>query len=139
MVMMLASIPSPPSNGFHLGTLFVHAYGLMYLLGLTAAIALTVRRWERPGGARWLVYDVAVWAFPAGIIGARLYNLATSWDEVPDHWWGPLAIWKGAGFAPQRDRARPRTRDLPAADGAAPAEYAVTGYRSAEPGALTTL
>jgi hypothetical protein len=27
---MLASIPSPPDNGLHVGPLFVHAYGLAY-------------------------------------------------------------------------------------------------------------
>jgi prolipoprotein diacylglyceryl transferase len=67
----------------------------MYLLGLTAAILITIRRWERAGGSRETVYDVAVWGFPAGVIGGRLYFLATSWDQVPRHWWGPLAIWTG--------------------------------------------
>ena len=32
---------------------------------------------------------------PAGLVGGRLYFLATSWNEVPDHWWGPLAVWQG--------------------------------------------
>jgi prolipoprotein diacylglyceryl transferase len=41
------------------------------------------------------VYDVALWGFPAGVIGGRLYFLATSWNEVPPHWWGAFAIWKG--------------------------------------------
>jgi len=36
-----------------------------------------------------------VWGVGAGIVGARLYHLATSWNEVPDQWWGPFAIWKG--------------------------------------------
>jgi prolipoprotein diacylglyceryl transferase len=92
---MLASIPSPPSNGIHLGPLEVRIYGLMYLVGLIAAIAITSRRWERQGGSRELVHEVSLWAFPAGLIGGRLYFLATSWNEVPDHWWGPLAVWKG--------------------------------------------
>ena len=92
---MLASIPSPSSNGLHLGPLFVHAYGLAYVVGVIAAVAITSRRWERQGGSRELVQEVALWAFPAGLIGGRLYFLATSWNEVPDHWWGPLAIWKG--------------------------------------------
>ncbi len=39
--------------------------------------------------------EIAVWGVPAGIVGGRLYYLATSWNEVPDHWWGPLAVWKG--------------------------------------------
>src|SRR5438876_12013 len=92
---MLASIPSPTGSGFHLGPLFVHAYGVAYIFALLAAIAITVRRWERRGGSRELVYEVALWGFPAGLIGGRLYFLATSWNEVPNRWWGPLAIWQG--------------------------------------------
>ena len=91
----IAFIPSPPSNGLHIGPLFFHAYGLAYLLALAAAVAITIRRWEAKGGDRDLVYEVALWGFPAGIIGGRLYFLATSWNEVPPHWWGPFAIWKG--------------------------------------------
>ena len=52
-------------------------------------------RWKAQGGNPELVYEVALWAFPAGLIGGRLYFLATSWSEVPDHWWGPFAIWDG--------------------------------------------
>lgn len=92
---MLASIPSPAANGFHIGPLFVHAYGLAYVVAVTAAVILTRRRWEALGGDRELVYDVALWGFPAGVIGGRLYFLATSWNQVPPHWWGPFAIWKG--------------------------------------------
>jgi prolipoprotein diacylglyceryl transferase len=62
-----------------------------------AAVTITVRRWGARDGHRDLVYEVALWGFPAGIIGGRLYFLATSWNEVPPHWWGPFAVWKG-GF-----------------------------------------
>jgi prolipoprotein diacylglyceryl transferase len=92
---MLASIPSPPGNGVHLGPLFIHAYGIAYAVGLAAAITIAARRWEARGGSRQLVHEVALWGFPAGLIGGRLYFLATSWSEVPDHWWGPLAVWHG--------------------------------------------
>jgi prolipoprotein diacylglyceryl transferase len=92
---MLVTIPSPPSNGFHLGPLFVHAYGLAYVLAVVAAVAITSRRWERAGGDRGLVNEVAMWGFPAGLVGGRLYFLATSWSEVPHHWWGPFAVWEG--------------------------------------------
>lgn len=91
----VAFIPSPPTNGFYLGPLFVHAYGLAYVLAVIAAVAITVRRWRVKGGERDLVYEVALWGFPAGLIGGRLYFLATSWNEVPPHWWGPFAVWKG--------------------------------------------
>jgi prolipoprotein diacylglyceryl transferase len=92
---VLWSIPSPSSNGVHIGPLFIHAYGLAYVFAVAAAVMLTRRRWEAVGGHRELVYDVALWGFPAGIIGGRLYFLATSWNEVPPHWWGPLAVWQG--------------------------------------------
>jgi prolipoprotein diacylglyceryl transferase len=92
---MLWSIPSPSANGFHIGPLFIHAYGLAYVVAVTAAVILTRRRWEAVGGHRDLVYDVALWGFPAGVIGGRLYFLATSWNEVPHHWWGVFAVWKG--------------------------------------------
>jgi prolipoprotein diacylglyceryl transferase len=92
---MLSSIPSPSFNGVHLGPLEIRIYGLAYVVAVVAAILITTRRWERQGGSRGLVREVALWGFPAGLIGGRLYFLATSWNEVPDHWWGPLAIWKG--------------------------------------------
>jgi prolipoprotein diacylglyceryl transferase len=91
----VAFIPSPPTNGFYVGPLFVHAYGLAYILAVAAAVAITMRRWEAKGGERDLVYEVALWGFPAGLIGGRLYFLATSWNEVPPHWWGPFAVWRG--------------------------------------------
>jgi prolipoprotein diacylglyceryl transferase len=92
---VVASIPSPSSNGVHVGPLLVHAYGLAYVAAVIAAVAITTRRWESAGGDRQLVQEVALWGFPAGLVGGRLYFLATSWNEVPDHWWGPFAIWKG--------------------------------------------
>jgi prolipoprotein diacylglyceryl transferase len=95
LLRMLGSIPAPPSNGLHLGPVLVHAYGLAYVVAVLAAIAITTKRWEARGGSRELVFEVALWGFPAGLIGGRLYFLATSWNEVPAHWWGPLAIWRG--------------------------------------------
>jgi prolipoprotein diacylglyceryl transferase len=92
---MLASIPSPSSNGFHLGPLFFHFYGLCYLVGITAAIILTRRLWRAKGGDPDLVYTVAMWGVPAGILGGRLYHDITSWNEVPHNWYGWIAIWQG--------------------------------------------
>ncbi len=92
---MLAAIPSPASSGLQLGPFEVHVYGLMYVVGLAAAVLIAGRRWERQGGSRALVYEVAMWGFPAGVIGGRLYFDLTSASEVPAHWWGPFAIWDG--------------------------------------------
>jgi prolipoprotein diacylglyceryl transferase len=128
---VLATLPSPPNNGIEIGPFFFHAYGLAYVAALVAAIAITSRRWERVGGDRALVQEVALWGFPAGLIGGRLYFLATSWNEVPDHWWGPFAIWQGglgiwggiaAGTLAGLIVLRRRGADIPAfLDTAAPA------------------
>jgi prolipoprotein diacylglyceryl transferase len=94
-VIVFASIPSPSTNVLHLGPLAVHFYGLMYVVALVAAVAIVRRRWTALGGDPGLPAEVALWAFPAGLVGGRLYFLATSWDQVPAHWWGPLAVWRG--------------------------------------------
>ena len=36
-----------------------------------------------------------MWGFPAGLIGGRIYFLITTPSQIPPHWWGPFAIWKG--------------------------------------------
>jgi prolipoprotein diacylglyceryl transferase len=95
LLTVAGAIPSPSFNELHVGPFSIHVYGLMYVLAVVAAILLASRRWERAGGDRTLVREVALWAFPAGLVGGRLYHLATSWNEVPHHWWGPFAIWKG--------------------------------------------
>jgi prolipoprotein diacylglyceryl transferase len=92
---MLASIPSPPSNGISLGPLFLHAYGLCYGIAVITAVFICARRWRALGGDPKLVEECALWGFPAGLIGGRLYHVITSWNEVPHTWWGPFAIWKG--------------------------------------------
>ncbi len=93
----LAFIPSPPISGFHIGPLFLHFYGLMYVIGIALAIYITRRRWAAVGGDPDLVQTVALWAVPAGIIGARIYfDITTPFDITPKHeWWGPLAVWNG--------------------------------------------
>jgi prolipoprotein diacylglyceryl transferase len=91
----LAFIPSPSANGVHLGPPDIHVPGLMYVVGIALAVWITVRRWEAAGGTRSLVYDVAVWAVPAGIIGGRIYFDLTTPFDIPHHWWGPLAVWSG--------------------------------------------
>jgi len=92
----LAFIPPPAVPGVHLGPLLVHFYGMMYAVGIALALYISVRRWVAAGGDRELVYDVAGWGIPAGIIGARVYfDLTTPFDITPRAWWGPLAVWDG--------------------------------------------
>ena len=90
-----AFIPSPPHNGFYIGPLFIHAYGLAYVFAVAAAIFVTRWRWRKVGGDPDIAYEAAAWGFPAGLIGGRIYFLITTPSQIPPHWWGPFAIWKG--------------------------------------------
>jgi prolipoprotein diacylglyceryl transferase len=91
----LAFIPSPAQNGFSIGPLFFHAYGIAYVFAVAAAILIARRRWRAVGGDPDLPYEVAMWAFPGGLIGGRIYFDLTTPSQIPDHWWGVFAIWDG--------------------------------------------
>ncbi len=92
---LLAYIPSPSSNGFSVGPLFVHYYGLCYVVGITASVLIARRLWREKGGDPELVLTVALWGVPFGILGGRLYHDITSWNEVPHNWYGWIAVWQG--------------------------------------------
>ena len=96
MSALLASIPSPPDGVFHLGPLTLHMYGVMLLLAIAGCVWLTGARWVRWGGDWDLVYRVAIWGVIAGIVGARLYHVVTSWNDTShEGWYWPFAVWKG--------------------------------------------
>jgi prolipoprotein diacylglyceryl transferase len=93
---VLAAIPSPSSGELEFGPLTLHAYGLMLLLGILAATTLTGILWTRRGGDWDLIFRTAMWGVAGGIVGARLYHVATSWSEVDDpKWRGVFEIWEG--------------------------------------------
>src|SRR5260370_9363348 len=92
---MALHIPSPSVNGIHIGPLDIHVYGLMYVVGIAAAIIITTRRWRAQGGDPDLVGDIALWSVPAGIIGGRIYFDVTTPMDIPHVWYGVFAGWDG--------------------------------------------
>jgi len=96
--MIAGFIPSPGQAVWHLGSLPIRAYALCILLGVAVAIWLGERRWIQRGGRPGTIGDIAVWAVPFGLVGARLYHVITD----PELYFGagkdPLAalyIWQG--------------------------------------------
>ena len=127
-----ASIPSPSDGTFEIGPLSIHAYGLMIALGVVAGVWLLGRRLEARGaGTRDDASAIGMWGVIAGIIGARLYHVATSWDAFADDPGRIIQIWKGglgipggllAGTLAAMWAARRRkVAILPLLDSAAPA------------------
>lgn len=92
---MPAAIPSPPWDSISLGPLQLRAYGLMIALGVVAAAWIAKRRWAARGGDPADISAIAVWAVPAGLVGARLYHVATDLHRFRGRWWSVPAIWEG--------------------------------------------
>src|SRR5438105_2905411 len=69
-------ISSPSSNGLHVGPLFLHMYGLMYVLAVAAVILMTRYRWGKTGGDPDLPYQTAIWAFQATFLYEIIWNLS---------------------------------------------------------------
>jgi prolipoprotein diacylglyceryl transferase len=95
---VLAAIPSPTRNVWYLGPLPIRAYALCIIAGIVAAVYLTERRLRARGGPAGMVTDIAVWAVPSGIVGARIYHVLTSPDAYFGEGGDPLAvfqIWNG--------------------------------------------
>jgi prolipoprotein diacylglyceryl transferase len=98
-----SSLPSPTQGVWQLGPLPLRAYALCILLGIVVAVWLTDRRFRARGGRPGTVGDIAAWAVPFGIVGGRLYHVATSWQpyfgrggrpvEALYIWQGGLGIW----------------------------------------------
>jgi prolipoprotein diacylglyceryl transferase len=107
---ILASFPSPSSGVLHLGPVPIRAYALCIIAGIVVAVIVSGRRLEaRGGGERSVLADVATWAVPFGLVGARLYHLATNpelyWGKNGSGtlaafkiWDGGLGIWGGVVF-----------------------------------------
>jgi prolipoprotein diacylglyceryl transferase len=95
-----AHIPSPSQGVVHLGPFPIRAYALCIILGVVVATIVGDRRLQKRGGRKGGIADVATWAVPFGLVGARLYHLATN----PELYWGgpgragtigALKIWDG--------------------------------------------
>jgi len=96
---VLAYFPSPGQGVWYLGPVPIRAYALCIIAGIIAALMIGDRRWAARGGERGVIYDIALWAVPFGLIGGRVYHLMTDWRT----YFGPggagigaaLRIWEG--------------------------------------------
>ncbi|WP_071286215.1 prolipoprotein diacylglyceryl transferase [Mycolicibacterium llatzerense] len=76
---LLAYIPSPAQGVWHLGPVPIRAYALCIITGIIAALIIGDRRWVARGGEQGVIYDIALWTVPFGLVGGRLYHLMTDW------------------------------------------------------------
>lgn len=113
MITMPQGIPSPPSDwrSFNLGAwlrelglewfglnLTVNAYALAILLGIIFAILVVNQRLTYRGAEKWVVIDVALYAVPLGILGGRLFHVATHPSDFffpGANIWRIFYVWEG--------------------------------------------
>lgn len=131
--MTLAYLPSPTRNVWDLGPIPIRAYAICIIAGVVAGVLIADRRWRARGGRRGTAADMAVWGVPFGLVGARLYHVATDPElyfakgkhpiDAVKIWDGGLGVWgaifagaigvaiglhrRGARFAPYADAAAP--------------------------------
>jgi phosphatidylglycerol---prolipoprotein diacylglyceryl transferase len=97
------TIPSPGEGVWHVGPVPIRAYALCIIVGIIVAIIVSERRWVARGGRYGDIQDLALWAVPFGLVGGRLYHVATDYelyfgeDKNPVTalyvWRGGLGVW----------------------------------------------
>lgn len=69
---------------------------LIIMAGILAAVWLSQRRAAHKGLAyQNMLLDLAIWLIPAGIIGARAWEMIFTWGEYASTPWDRFAVWKG--------------------------------------------
>lgn len=96
--MYVTAIPSPTTGVWMLGPVPVRAYALCIIAAILVGAWLTRRRYRATGGNPDVVTDVLLWGIPFGIVGARLYHVATNpelyFADGRDPW-RALFVWEG--------------------------------------------
>ena len=95
MAGLFGALPSPSANSLSIGPLELRAYGLMIALGALTAVAWSRRRHAARGGDPEDMSTIALWAVPAGLVGSRLYHVATDWRSFQGRWEDVPALWQG--------------------------------------------
>jgi prolipoprotein diacylglyceryl transferase len=125
---MRSSIPTPTISVVEIGPFSAHIYALCIMTGVALAIWLGNKRFIAAyPDARGIVSDVAIVAVPSGVLGGRLYHVATTPErffgangrpeDILKIWQGGLGIWGaislGALGAFIAYKYLARTRQLP--------------------------
>ena len=102
------TIPSPDDGVWNLGPLPLRGYALCIIAGIILAIWIGERRWVARGGRPGDVQDLSLWAVPFGLVGGRIYHVATDWEKYfgDDNnpvtalyvWRGGLGVWGAVAF-----------------------------------------
>ncbi|MBS4761997.1 prolipoprotein diacylglyceryl transferase [Carnobacteriaceae bacterium zg-ZUI252] len=80
---------------FRIGPLSVRWYAVIILTGAILATWLSNRVAQRKNFPDEFINDLLFYLFPIGIVGARIYYVAFTWDEYKNNLWDVFKIWEG--------------------------------------------
>ncbi|VBB08266.1 prolipoprotein diacylglyceryl transferase [Lucifera butyrica] len=80
---------------FTIGSLKIHAWGVMVALGLTVGLLLTVRLAKGSEFTAEFLSDYALYALIAGLLGARIWEVIFSWQNFAGNPLHALMFWQG--------------------------------------------
>jgi len=93
--MGFASLASPGVIAFRLGPLTVRWYGILFATAIVLGLWLAHRRARSEGLPADDITRVAQWSVLAGLVGARLYEVAFNWDYYGRFPAKIIAVWEG--------------------------------------------
>jgi phosphatidylglycerol:prolipoprotein diacylglycerol transferase len=86
---------SPGSIAFYLGPFPIRWYGILMATAIVVGLWLAHRQARREGLPADDIISAAQWAVLAGLVGARLYEVAFNWDYYGQYPWKIPAVWEG--------------------------------------------
>jgi len=73
----------------------VFGYGLMLFFAYVGSMRLAAGRARREGLDPEIVYDLGLWVFVGGLVGARAFYVLQYWGTRVTSFWEVFEIWKG--------------------------------------------
>lgn len=78
-----------------IGPLTIHTYGFMIASAFLLGLWLALRQAAKEGLPKEKITDIGFYALFSGIVGARIFFIATNWPHFSDHPVDMIKIWEG--------------------------------------------
>lgn len=86
---------SPGAIAFQIGPLVIRWYGILMAVAIVVGLWLAHREARKEGLPADDIISAAQWAILAGLVGARLYEVAFNWDYYGQYPSKIIAVWEG--------------------------------------------
>src|SRR2546426_11079432 len=85
---------SPGAIAFQLAPIVIRWYGILMATAIVVGLWLGHRQAKREGLPADDIISCGQWAILAGLVGARLYEVAFNWDYYGRYPWKIIAVWE---------------------------------------------